>query len=288
VGDGQGRSVLITGCSSGIGLALAHGLHQRGYRVFATARHPDDVARLAAAGLAALPLDLDDSMSIRNAVREVLTRSGDRLFALINNGAYGQPGAVEDLDRDILRAQFETNVFGTQELTNLCLPAMRRQGEGRIVQISSLLGYVCMAYRGAYNASKYALEALTDTLRLELRGSGIHAVLVEPGPIRSRFRANALAAFEARIDPTRSFHRDAYARVAARLRGTGDVPFTLPAEAVLPAVVHALESPRPRLRYRVTTPARLAAWLKRLLPAAWLDPLLWSASGVSGEDRGTR
>jgi len=282
VGNGKGKSVLITGCSSGIGLALAHGLHARGYQVFASARRAEDVERLGQAGLAALELDLDDSMSIRNAVREVLARTGGTLYGLVNNGAYGQPGAVEDLTREAMRAQFETNVFGTLELTNLCLPVMRKAGTGRLIQVSSLLGYVCMTYRGAYNASKHALEALTDTLRLELRGSGIHAVLVEPGPIRSRFRANSLAALEARIDTAASPRRETYDRVRARLASTRDAPFTLPPEAVLPAVVHALEHPRPHRRYQVTVPARVAAWLKRLLPAAWMDPILVAASGVPG------
>jgi NAD(P)-dependent dehydrogenase (short-subunit alcohol dehydrogenase family) len=275
----QARSVLITGCSSGIGLCLAHGLKARGYRVFATARKRADVERLAAVGLESLALDLDVSASIQAAVGEVLERTGGDLYALINNGAYGQPGAVEDLTRDTLRHQFETNVFGTLELTNLVLPAMRARNEGRIVQISSLLGIVCLAYRGAYNASKFALEALSDTLRLELRDTKILVTLIEPGPIKSRFRDNAYAAFKANIDTARSAHRDYYARVVSRLASERPLPFTLPPDAVLSKVIHALEARRPRLRYPVTFPSQAALWLRRLLPGRALDLVAAIVSG---------
>ena len=160
------KSILITGCSSGIGAAAARALHARGWRVFATAREADDVARLKAEGLESLVLDLDDSASIGAAVTEVLERSGGRLDALFNNGGFGQVGAVEDLTRDALRAQFETNLFGWVELTNRVIPVMRRQGSGRIVMNSSVLGYAAFPYRGAYNAVKFALEGITDTPRL--------------------------------------------------------------------------------------------------------------------------
>jgi NAD(P)-dependent dehydrogenase (short-subunit alcohol dehydrogenase family) len=273
------KSVLITGCSSGIGRCLAHGLKARGYRVFATVRQEKDVAPLAAEGLESLVLDLRSPDSIRSAVQEILARTGDRLYAVVNNGAFGLPGAVEDLSRDALRDQFETNVFGTQELTNRVLPVMRAQGSGRIVQISSLLGVVSLAYRGAYNASKFALEALSDTMRLELRGTDIHVILVEPGPITSRFRANAYEAYKKYIDKSQSAHRDYYERVERRLGGEKPLPFTLPPEAVLDKVIRALESPRPKLRYPVTFPAHLFAWLRRLLPGRALDALLARVSG---------
>jgi len=278
------RSVLITGCSSGIGRCLADGLRARGYRIFATARNPNDVKMLRQAGHESLPLDLDDSASIADAVNNVLDRCDGVLYGLINNGAYGQPGAVEDLRRDVLRQQFETNVFGTQELTNRLLPVFRQNGEGRIVQISSLLGLVCLAYRGAYNASKFALEALSDTLRLELRGTNIHVSLVEPGPIKSRFRDNALAAYRANIDVAASAHRETYGAIERRLTGrAGSLPFTLPPEAVLARVVHALEARRPKVRYYVTTPTHMFAVLRRLLPGRWLDAVLY-ATGL-GERR---
>lgn len=272
------KSVLITGCSTGIGHCLARGLRERGYRVFATARKPADVAALSAAGLESLPLDLDSSGSIRAAVATVLDRTQGRLYALVNNGAYGQPGAVEDLSRAVLRAQFETNLFGTQELTNLVIPAMRAAGEGRIIQMSSMLGIVCLAYRGAYNASKFALEALSDTLRLELRGTNIYVSIVEPGPIESRFRANAYEAFKRNIDRERSVYREYYARVERRLGGDRPLPFTLPPEAVLRKVIRALAARRPKARYGVTFPTHLFHALRRLLPVPVLDRILAAVS----------
>ena len=274
------KAVLITGCSSGIGRTLALGLQARGYRVFATVRQEKDIAALVALGLNSLQLDLDSSASIDQAVEAILGMTGGKLYALINNGAYGQPGAVEDLTRDTLRAQFETNLFGTQELTNRLMPVFRAQNAGRIVQISSLLGFVSLAYRGAYNATKYALEALSDTLRLELHGTGIHVALVQPGPITSRFRENAHAAYLAHIDREHSVHQPYYRKVEQRLGGTKPLPFTLPPEAVLEKVIHALEARRPRIRYGVTFPAHLFAVLRRLLPARWLDRVLLAASGA--------
>ncbi len=278
------RTILITGCSSGIGHCVAKGLQQRGYRVFATARKEEDVARLQAQGLESLQLDLDDSDSIHRAVDEVLERTGGTLYALFNNGAYGQPGAVEDIPREVLRAQFETNLFGTHELTRRIIPVMRRQGHGRIIQNSSVLGFVAMAYRGAYNASKYALEGLTDTLRLELAGSGIHVSLIEPGPITSRFRANAREMFHRHIDARNSHHREVYEAMERRLAKPGPAaPFTLPPEAVLKKVIHALESERPKVRYYVTVPTWLFATLKRLLPHGALDRILLRVA--RGENR---
>ncbi len=272
------KSILITGCSTGIGNCLARGLRERGYRVFASARKEADVATLSAAGFESLPLDLDSSGSIRAAVAQVLDRTQGRLYGLINNGAYGQPGAVEDLSRAVLRAQFETNLFGTQELTNLVIPAMRAQGEGRIIQMSSMLGIVCLAYRGAYNATKFALEALSDTLRLELRDTNIYISIIEPGPIESRFRANAYAAFKRNIDREISVHREYYARVEKRLEGPRPLPFTLPPEAVLKKVIRALEARRPKARYGVTFPTHLFHVLRRLLPGRVLDQILSATS----------
>ena len=278
------KSILITGCSSGIVLCVAEGLSRRGYRVFATARKPQDVAALQEKSLEGLQLDLADSDSIRRAVDEVLRRSGNRLDALFNNGAYGQAGAVEDLSREVLRAQFETNLFGAMELTNRIIPVMRRQGHGRIIMNSSVLGLVALPYRGAYSASKFALEGLADTLRLELAGSGIHISLIEPGPITSRFRANSLAMFKRTIDIERSAHRVHYEGVLRRLEKPGPAaPFTLPPEAVLKRVIHALECPRPRRRYYVTFPTYLFATLRRVLPYSALD---WAVKRVSrGENR---
>ncbi|MBI5451348.1 MAG: SDR family NAD(P)-dependent oxidoreductase [Gammaproteobacteria bacterium] len=275
--------MLITGCSSGIGHCVAHGLQARGWRVFATARLQHDVETLSGLGFESLQLDLNDPASIARAVDEILQRTGGTLDALFNNGAYGQPGAVEDLRRDVIRAQFETNVFGTLELTNRVLPAMRRQRHGRIIFNSSLLGLVAMPYRGAYNASKFALEGLADTLRLELTGSGIHVSLIEPGPIISRFRDNAHAAYLLNIDPETSVHREAYVRMVQRLTKAGPAaPFTLPPEAVLDRVIHALESPRPKIRYYVTFPTWLFATLRHLLSYRAMDRVLRRASKIEG------
>jgi NAD(P)-dependent dehydrogenase (short-subunit alcohol dehydrogenase family) len=269
------KSILITGCSSGIGLCVADGLKARGYRVFATARQAADVAQLDKAGHESLQLNLSDSGSIVAAVDEILVRTNGTLDALFNNGAYGQPGAVEDLSRAVLRSQFETNLFGWHELTNRVLPIMRRQGHGRIIQNSSVLGFVALRYRGAYNASKYALEGLTDTLRLELAGSAIHVSLIEPGPVSSRFRENAFQAYLDNIDPGNSVHRDQYRAMEARLKTKGPaVPFTLPPEAVLKKVIHALEHHRPKARYYVTFPTYLFGFLKRVLSDRMLDRLL--------------
>jgi len=274
-----GNTILITGCSSGIGHCVAIGLQQRGYRVFATARRAESVDKLIAEGFESLQLDLDDSQSIQQAVDEILRRTGGELYAVFNNGAFGLPGAVEDLSRDAIRAQFETNFFGWLELTNLLLPVMRRQGYGRIIKNSSVLGFVAMPFRGAYNSSKFAIEGLSDTLRLELKGTNIHVSLVEPGPILSRFRTNALTAMQKHIDMENSVHSERYKAVLTRLNKEGPaVPFTLPPEAVLKKVIHALESSNPKARYYVTFPTYLFGYLKRMLPTKTLDRLLRLAS----------
>ncbi len=271
----NGRAVLITGASSGIGWCAAHGLRSRGYQVIAAARKIEDVARLKEEGFAAVQLDLASSASIQAAVRAALERTGGRLYALFNNGAYGQPGAVEDLSREALREQFEVNLFGTHELTNCIIPVMRAQGYGRIIQNSSMLGLVALKYRGAYNATKFALEGLSDTLRLELSGSGVHLVLIEPGPILSRFRENGYAAYKRHIDSEHSPHRASYQAMENRLKTVGAaVPFTLAPEAVLKKLIRALESARPKPRYYVTFPTYLFAFLRRILPYRLLDRLL--------------
>lgn len=269
------KTILITGCSSGIGLCCALGLRERGYRVFATARRPEDVEKLRAEGFEAFRLDLADSASIQEAVDRVLEGSGGQLYALFNNGAYGQVGALEDLSREALREQFETNLFGTHELTCRVIPVMRRQGYGRIVQNSSVLGFVALAYRGAYNASKYALEGWSDTLRLELAGSGVYVSLIEPGPILSRFRDNSLAAYRKHVVAEQSVHRDRYRAAEQRLQKQGAaMPFTLGPEAVLRKLIHALEAKRPKARYGVTVPTHLLRGLKRILPDSALDWVL--------------
>lgn len=276
------KAILITGCSTGIGYCVAKALHEQGYRVFATARKQESVDALLAEGLESLQLDLTDSDSIQQAFDEVMRRTDGELYALFNNGAYGLPGAVEDLSREALRVQFETNVFGWQELTNLAIPVMRKQGFGRIIQNSSVLGFVSLSFRGSYNASKYAIEGLSDTMRLELRGTNIHVSLIEPGPIASQFRANSVRALAEFIDVDKSVHREKYLKVLERLNKKGPaVPFTRPPEDVLKRVIHALESPKPQPRYYVTFPTYLFGFLKRILSTRMLDFILFK-SGKSG------
>lgn len=275
------RWILITGCSSGIGYAAAKGLQQRGYRVIASCRAPEDIARLRQEGLEhVIELDLTDSGSIDRAVYQALEISGGELSALFNNGAYGLPGAVEDLSRDALRRQFETNLFGTHELTCKCLPTLLQQPDARIIQNSSVLGIVAMRNRGAYVASKFALEGLSDTLRLELRDTAVKVVLIEPGPILSDFRKNALGALRREIDITTSRHASLYQQALQRLEKPGAAGWgTLPASAVVDVLIRALESRRPKPRYRVTRPTIIMALLKRLLSTRQLDWLVARGGG---------
>jgi NAD(P)-dependent dehydrogenase (short-subunit alcohol dehydrogenase family) len=272
------KTILITGCSSGIGYSCALGLKARGWRVFATARKPADLSRLAGLGLEALYLDYADPASIDACIKEISKRTGGKLYALFNNGAYGQPGAVEDLSRAALEAQFQANVFGWHQLATGCLPLMRSLVSGRIVQNSSVLGLVAMKWRGAYNASKFAIEALSDTMRLELRGTNIKVILIEPGPITSRFTEHALAAFDKNIDSKNSNYKKAYESQRARLGKGGSNRFKLPPEAVLAKLIHALEAPRPHARYYVTTPTYIMAWCRRFMPQRLMDYVVSKAS----------
>lgn len=271
------RSILVTGCSSGIGHDAAHGLAARGWRVFAACRKPADCARLKAEGLESLHLDLDDPASIEAALAEVLAATGGTLDALYNNAAFALPGAVEDLPRDGLRAIFETNLFGTHDLTCRVIPVMRAQGHGRIVNCSSVLGLAGIRWRGAYVATKFALEGLTDVLRLEMRDTKIKVILIEPGPITSNIRANSIPHFERWINwqasPRADQYRDSLLKRLYKTTKTKD-GFELPAAAVTAKLIRALEDRRPRPRYYVTTPTHIVGAARRLLPTALLDRLL--------------
>lgn len=269
------RTVLITGCSSGIGLAAARMLKARGWNVIASARKTGDVQRLKQLSLQAVRLNIADPVSIEDALNETLTLTGGRLDALVNNAGLAIPGAVEDLSRESLQRQFDANFFGTLELTNSVLPIMRRQGHGRIVMISSILGRVAARWRGAYNASKFALEGITDTLRLELRGTNIRVSLICPGPVQSRFRDNSLANFDEYVDTSSSPHRESYARLKAQTGEEKDnTPFTVPPETVARKIARALERTHPKARYYVTVPAYALAFLRCVLPTRWMDALL--------------
>lgn len=272
---GAPRTILVTGCSSGIGHASALLLRARGWRVLAAVRRPADQARLRHEGFESPLIDLDDEASIAAGLAHALEATDGRLDALFNNAAFACPGAVEDLPTGALRAVFETNLFGTHELTRLAIPVMRAQGHGRIVNCSSVLGIVGARWRGAYVASKHALEGLTDVLRLEMAGTGIRVSLIEPGPIATRIRENARPHFERWIDWRASPRAAEYEALLHRLYGApAPDRWELPAHAVAEALLHAVESPRPRARYRVTVPAHAAAGLRRLLPTAWLDRVL--------------
>lgn len=267
--------ILITGCSTGIGLHLARRLQQEGFHVLATARNPADVDQLQAAGIKAYPLDLNNEPSIEQAAAWAIAQSSGQLYGLINNGAYGQTGAIEDLPTQALIEQFNTNLFGWHHLIRQILPVMLSNNRGRIIQVSSVLGLVAMKYRGAYNASKFALEGYTDTLRLELRETAVQISLIEPGPIRSQFRHNALNKFLQNINYTSSRHKETYQLTLQRLQNPEPKnPFTLEPEACVAPVLHALRNKRAKVRYSVTWPTHLFAILRRVLPTRWLDCIL--------------
>ena len=269
------KSVLITGCSTGIGRHCALRLKQDGWRVFATARNDEDIADLESEGLECFKLDYTEGDSIHNTFNLVMERTDGTLDALFNNGAYGQPGAVEDLPTSALREQFEANFFGWHELTNLTVPVMRKHGFGRIVHCSSVLGFVPMAWRGAYNASKYALEGLATTMRLELKGSGVDVSLIEPGPIESEFTTNGLPHFIDKIDRENSVHKDSYQEQLKRLQTKGGANrFRLGPEAVYKKLDHALSSSSPKAHYLVTTPTYIFAIARRILPQSLLEKML--------------
>ncbi len=278
------KTILVTGCSSGIGKCVAYGLRDKGYVVYPTARRAGDVQQLIDDGFDAIQLDYADSQSVQSAFEILMHKTNNELYAVFHNGAYGQPGAVEDLTRATLEKQFSTNVFGWHQLNNLLLPIMRKQGYGRILINSSVLGIIAFPMRGAYNASKFALEGLFDTLRLELKNTGIFISLIEPGPITSDFRKNAKKAFEENVFNDEnvmgaSAHKDYYKQVLERLNKEGNVdPFTLPPEAVLKRVEHALTSSRPSIRYPVTFPTYFLGFLKRILPHRCLDWVLLKAA----------
>lgn len=266
------KTIFITGCSTGIGYDSVFALKQRGHRVIASCRKPEDVKKLIESGVETLLMDVSDSSSIQGAFSELLTMTEGRLDVLINNAGYGQAGALEDIKPDVLRKQFETNVFGLLELTNIAIPVMRKQGSGRIINISSILGIISMPFRGAYNASKYAVEGLSDTLRLELHSAGIHVITIEPGPIDSRFRDNVVDSSLKYIDTTNSYFKKQYhAMLTSYKQNKTDSIFTKKPAAVIGKLIHAIEAKRPKPKYPVTFPAHLFIFLKRILSTRLLD-----------------
>ena len=279
------ETILVTGCSSGIGYHVAKGLIKRGYNVYVTARKDEDVKRLISEGFKCLKLDYADSESVQDLANELMLLVGTNLYAVFHNGAYGQPGAVEDLTRETLEKQFATNVFGWMELNNRLIILMRHNGRGRIIFNSSVLGLVSLPFRGAYNASKYAIEGFADTLRLELSDTNIKVSLIEPGPITSRFRPNALQALKDNVNMEDSVHRDRYKKILVRLAKEGKVDtYTLSPEAVLKKVIHALESKKPQAHYYVTIPTYVMGIFKRILSTKWMDKFILKVAGQELKD----
>ena len=267
------RSVLVTGCSSGIGLAAAELLRSKGWKVFPTARKAADLDALKQAGFDAIKLDVASSESVAVAADRVLAKNDGQLGAVVNNAGFGMPGAIEDLGREAMRYQFEVNLFGLQELTNRLIPVFRQQGYGRIVNISSVVGRMSLPFMGIYSASKFALEAVSDALRVELSQDRIAVSLVEPGPIATRFSTNCAGQGEQKLDAAKSRFGAAYKQYFQKRRdgGMSEDRFRFPPEAVAQKILHALESPRPKIRYCVTIPAYLGSFSARFVPAALLD-----------------
>lgn len=267
--------ILVTGCSTGIGFDCVAALKDRGHRVIASCRKEVDCLRLKKMGFETVVLDLNDSDSIQKAFSTLLLMTQGRLDVLINNAGFGQVGALEDIRRDVLRQQFETNVFGLLELTNLAIPVMRQQGKGRIINMSSILGVISLPFRGAYNASKYALEGLSDTLRLELHGSGIKVITIEPGPIDSQFRENCVDYSLQHVDTCQSYFSTQYQNMLMHYKtAKKNSIFTKTPQAAIKKIVHAIESKRPKIKYPVTFPAHLFILLKRVLSIRILDRIL--------------
>ena len=267
------KTILITGCSSGIGYDAAFGLRERGWRVFATCRQQKDADALIAKGFESFPLDYADEASIETALSNILRATGGRLDALFNNGAFACPGAVEDLPRDALRSVFETNFFGYHDLIQKVIPIMRKQGFGRIINCSSVLGMVVLPWRGAYNASKFALEGLTHTLRIEMRDTPIHVILIQPGPVTTKIRENAIPHFEKWIDWKTSHRAAQYEKIYLKrlYEDRGKDRFELPPSAVTKKLINSLEAKNPRPCYYVTVPTYFMDILRRILPTRALD-----------------
>ena len=273
--ENRRKTILVTGCSSGIGAYCARALKAEGWQVIASARAADDIATLEADGLEAFRLDYADPSSIAGFFDQAMAATGGRCDALFNNGAFSTPGAFEDVATEHVRKMFDTNFFGWYELTRRVLPAMRKQGHGRIINCSSVLGFMSVRFMGAYAASKHAVEGWNDSLRLELEGTGIHPIILQPGPIKSRMLDNARAHFLETVDVRNSSFRSEYGRELSKYAsGNRTSSFKKGPEAVVNSLIKALEDPRPRARYRVTIPTQVGAWLKRLLPTRWLDKIL--------------
>ena len=269
------KNILITGCSSGIGFATAKLLSNNGWQVFATCRKKSDVRKLINLGYSSFLLDYRDEKSIEKSLKEILSQTNGNLTALFNNGAYALPGALEDVPVEAMRQIFETNVFGWHHLTRRVIPIMKKQGYGRIIQCSSILGFITLAYRGPYNSTKWALEALSDTLRIELDKTNIHVISIRPGPINTKIKSNSTHHFERWINWQKSHISKKYEDfLIPRLYEKGHHRFELEAEEVAKKVLTALESKNPKLVYNVTIPTYFMSYLIRLLPKSFFHKVL--------------
>ncbi|APC96298.1 SDR family NAD(P)-dependent oxidoreductase [Francisella frigiditurris] len=266
------QTILITGCShGGIGYATAKHLKGLGHTVFASARQQKDVDLLISEGFDTYLIDVNNEEQIDRAFDEILIKTDGKLDVLFNNAGYGQAGALEDIPTKYLKEQFETNVFALHNLTCKALKIMRKQGYGKIIQHSSVLGLISLKYRGAYNASKYAVEGLADTMRLELKGSNIFMSTLNTGPITSKFRENSLKTVK-NVEYENSVHKEEYQKI---LEGNHKkVPFKEEAISVAKVVEEILNSKKPKPRYYITKATWLMAILKRVLPATTLDNFL--------------
>jgi len=269
-------SILITGCSSGIGLRAAELLHARGYKVYATARKPQDLAKLRDIGVFALELEVTDYGQVDQVLDFIAKDNNGQLGALFNNAGYSQVGAAEDLPLEALKAQFETNFFAPVEIGNKVIRRFfRPQGHGRLVQNTSIFGLTSLPFRAAYCSSKYALEGFSDALRQEQNNfsTNIHVSIIEPGPIVSRVRENKQLYFEKYIAPImdKSPYKDTYIKMQSALAMTGKIPMTLEPDAVVEKLIHALESKNPAPRYYVTALTHIFANAKRILPHRSFD-----------------
>ncbi len=283
------KSILITGCSSGIGLGVATDLQKAGFKVFATCRKQEDVDKINAMGLmnlTSIKLDVTDTESIKLALSKLLKQTGGTLDVLYNNAGYGQIGAVEDLTKQAMQEQFDTNVFGLLDLTNHVLPIMRQQGSGKIIVTSSVLGFISLRYRGAYVASKFALEGLFDTLRLELKNTPISVSIIQPGPIESKFRDNTKNYFIQNINIESSAHLQSYQNMDKfyKAKSKHNDIFTLSHKAITKVVLKIINSDRPRARYSVTFPTYLFRVLTRVLPTVLLDKILFKVTSTETND----
>lgn len=273
--DGREKSILITGCSTGIGRAAAIAFARKNYRVVASVRKLEDMNRIEEPGVHMILMDMANPAEVNVGVNEALRLCNEKIDAVIHNAGAGFYGALEDHSRESMEAQFSANTFGVHQINRILIPKMRSFGEGRIVIVTSVLGFVALPYRGLYCMSKFALEAYADTLRLELAKSGIKVSLVEPGPIETSFRKNAYVEFQKRIKANESVHIERYKPFVNGLKAEKSLKkFALRSENCVPALIHATESSRPKIRYRITFPTKLFAFLKRILPSKWMDEVL--------------